>query len=102
MIIVLVISILAIIIVPSFFNIKQRAEWEVCLTNSANINALSQLYYIKEGTWPVTSLRYIGTNLNYFPEETLPECPVTSDAPYTLNPTTYRVSGHLKDITTHP
>ncbi|MBI4547515.1 MAG: hypothetical protein HY707_06035, partial [Ignavibacteriae bacterium] len=76
-IIVLIISILAIIIVPNYLKIKETAQWEVCLTNQANINALAQLYYIKEGTWPNANLSDIKTNLNYFPEQTLPECPVT-------------------------
>ncbi|MEW5946311.1 MAG: hypothetical protein AB1742_08940 [bacterium] len=100
--VVLIISILAIIIVPRFFNVTQRAEWEVDLTNMANVNALVQLYYIKESTWPVDDLSDIGTNVDYFPEATLPSCPVTSGAAYTLDPSTHRVTGHLRNDPTHP
>lgn len=101
--IVLLISILAIIIVPNYVNIRERAQWEVCLTNVSNMNALVQLYYIKEGTWPDINLSNIKTNISYFPEATLPDCPVTpSPTYYSINTTTHRVTGHLKNDSSHP
>lgn len=101
MFVVLIISILSIIIVPNYMNIRRTAQWEVCLTNQANINALAQLYYIKEATWPEEDLSNIKTNIYYFPEQTLPECPVTSTAVYWLVSPTMRVSGHRKNETPH-
>ena len=97
-----IISILAIILVPRFFNVTREAKWQVCRTNAANINALVQLYYIKEGTWPVNALSEIETNTNYFPEATLPQCPVTTSATYSLVTATHRVTGHLYGATSHP
>jgi general secretion pathway protein G len=103
LLIILLISILAIVMMPRFLNVSREAKWEACRTNVANINALVQLYYIKEGTWPVSALTDIGTNTNYFPEGALPDCPVTDSAPYAINPVSgHRVSGHLRGQSTHP
>lgn len=102
LLVVLLVSILAIIIIPRFANVSQDAKWEACRTNVANINALVQLYYIKEGTWPVSVLSDISTNINYFPEQTLPDCPVTTGAAYTLVTASHRVTGHLRGLATHP
>ena len=100
--IVLLISILAIIMAPRFFDVSRDAKWEACLTNVANINALVQLYYIKEGTWPMVDLSDISANVNYFVEEQLPDCPVTTGAAYYIYPIGHRVSGHLRGVATHP
>ncbi len=83
-------------------SVSTNAKYEACRTNVANINALVQLYYIKEGTWPATDLSDIKTNVNYFVEQTLPSCPVTSGATYTIYPTGHRVTGHLVGSATHP
>ncbi|HOO56220.1 MAG TPA: hypothetical protein PLN69_05305 [bacterium] len=99
--VVLLISILSIIMVPRFLNVSDSAKYEACRTNVANINALVQLYYIKEGTWPVINLSDIGANVNYFPEG-LPSCPVTDGAQYYIFPTGHRVTGHQRNDPTHP
>jgi general secretion pathway protein G len=102
LLIVLLISIISIIAIPRFNNVVRDAKWEACRTNVANINALVQLYYIKEGTWPKIDLSDIKTNINYFPEQTLPDCPVTPGAAYYIVPTGHRVTGHLRGVTPHP
>lgn len=102
LLVVLLVSILAIIMIPRFANVSQDAKWEACRTNVANINALVQLYYIKEGTWPITTLSDISTNINYFPEQTAPSCPVTTGAAYSLVTATHRVTGHNRGQATHP
>ena len=100
LIIVFLISILSIIVVPRFLGVTQDAKWEACRTNVANINALVQLYYIKEGTWPLVSLSDIEANTNYFPEGA-PDCPVTPGAAYFIA-TGHRVAGHARGDPTHP
>ncbi len=100
--IALLISILSIIMVPRFFDVSEDAKWEACLANVANINALVQLYYIKEGTWPMVDLSDIAANVNYFVEQKLPDCPVTPAATYFIYPTGHRVSGHKRGVTPHP
>lgn len=102
LLVVLLISILAIIMIPRFLNVSQDAKWESCRTNVANINALVQLYYIKEGTWPSTDLSDISADSDYFPEKTAPECPVTPGAAYGLVTAIHRVTGHLRGQPTHP
>ncbi|MFA6449542.1 MAG: hypothetical protein WCX65_08745 [bacterium] len=100
--IILLISIIAAITVPRFKGIVNNAKYETCRTNVANINALVQLYYIKEGTWPLIDLSDIATNINYFPETALPSCPVTTGAAYYIDPTIHRVTGHLRGVSPHP
>jgi general secretion pathway protein G len=100
--IILLISILSIIVIPRFNGVVMNAKYQTCRTNVANINALVQLYYIKEGAWPANNLSDIKTNINYFPEQALPNCPVTAAAAYTLDGTTHRVTGHLTGNPTHP
>ncbi len=102
LLIVFLVSILAIIIVPRFTNVVQNAKYDACRANVANINALVQLYYIKEGTWPVVTLTDIASNVNYFPEQTLPTCPVTNGATYYIYPTGHRVTGHVWGVSPHP
>lgn len=102
LLIVFIISIISIIIVPRFVTVSEDAKIEACRTNVANIDSLIQLYYVREGTWPVDTLADIGTNINYFPEATLPKCPVTSGAGYSFDTPTYRVTGHLRSSGTHP
>ncbi|MFH1537674.1 MAG: hypothetical protein ABIH66_01860 [bacterium] len=105
MVIVLILSILAIIIVPYFLNVQTQAKYEVCRQNRANIDALVQLYYVKEGLWPGGTeypglQRYwegIGTDTNYFPSGATPTCPVNPLSPYTFSLTSYRVTGHQYD-----
>ncbi len=75
LLVVLLSSIIAAMIVPRFFNVATDARYEACRTNVANINALVQLYYIREATWPNLEMTNIETNVNYFPEESLPDCP---------------------------
>ena len=99
---VLLVSILAIIIIPRFAKVSDNAKIEACRTNVANIDALVQQYYIREGTWPVGNLSDIGTNINYFPEATLPTCKVTTGAAYGLSSPSHRVAGHARGQTTHP
>ncbi len=99
--VVLLMSILAIIIVPRFLNVTTDAKYNACITNVSNINALVQLFYIKENTWPSSDLSDIGANISYFPSG-LPDCPVTEGAAYTLDETIHRVSGHLRGDPTHP
>jgi Tfp pilus assembly protein PilE len=100
--IILLISIIAAIAIPRFRGVVQNAKYQACRTNVANINALVQLYYIKEGTWPLVNLSDIKTNVNYFPEQQLPDCPVTTGAAYFIYPTGHRVTGHLDGVTPHP
>jgi len=102
LLVILLLSILAIVMMPRFLNVSREAKWEACRTNVANINALVQLYYIKEGTWPVNDLSDIGVNQNYFPEGALPSCPVTSAAQYEIVTTGHRVTGHARGQATHP
>lgn len=102
LLVVFLISILAIIIIPRFSDVSQDAKYEACRTNAANINALVQLFYIKEGTWPRIDLSDVESNVNYFPEGSLPDCPVTSVAAYFIYPTGHRVSGHARGVPTHP
>ena len=102
LLVVILISILAIIIVPRYMAISQDAKYEACSTNVANIDALVQLYYLREATWPQGDLSDIGTNINYFPEGTLPECPVTTTSSYILISPTHRVHGHARGAATHP
>ena len=102
LLLVFLISILAIIIVPRFLSVSQDAKYEACRTHVANIDSLVQLYYVREGTWPLSNLSDIGSNINYFPEATLPQCPVTDSAAYTIATPSYRVTGHLRTSPTHP
>lgn len=102
LLVMFVISIIAIIIVPRFLTVSEDAKIEACRTNVANIDSLIQLYYVREGTWPVDTLADIGTNINYFPEATLPKCPVTDGALYSFDTPTYRVTGHLRSSASHP
>jgi len=102
LLVVLLISILAAVMIPRFLSVSRDAKYEACRTNVANINALVQLYYIKEGTWPRTDLADIATNINYFPDLTLPNCPVTSSAAYEIVTPTHRVTGHRRNEQTHP
>jgi competence protein ComGC len=102
LLIVFVISIIAVIIVPRFVTVSEDAKIEACRTNVANIDSLIQLYYVREGTWPVDTLADIGTNINYFPEATLPKCPLTDGAIYSYDTPTYRVTGHLRSSAAHP
>jgi type II secretory pathway pseudopilin PulG len=98
----LLVSILAIIIIPRFLSISDNARYEACRTNVANIDTLVQQFYIREATWPAGDLSDIGTNINYFPSAELPECPVTGGASYTIISPTHRVTGHLRGDPTHP
>lgn len=102
LLVILLMSILAIVIVPRFINMSDSAKWEACATNVANINALVQLFYIKEETWPTTYLSDIRTNTNYFPEATLPTCPVTPEANYYIVSPGHIVSGHQRNVHPHP
>lgn len=98
----MLVSILAIIIIPRFLSITDNARYEACRTNVANIDTLVQQFYIREATWPAGDLSDIGTNINYFPAGALPDCPVTSGASYTLFSPTHRVTGHLRGDPSHP
>ena len=98
----LLVSILAIIIIPRFVSLSDNARYEACRTNVANIDALVQQYYIREATWPLDSLADIGANINYFPSGALPECPVTSGAGYSLTSPNRRVGGHFRGDPSHP
>lgn len=102
LLVIFLISILAIVIAPRFFKVTRTAKWEACATNVANINAIVQLYYIKEDTWPMLDLSDIETNRNYFPEATLPSCPVTSTAAYAIVQNGHYVTGHQRYVDTHP
>ncbi len=100
--VVLLVSIIAAIVIPRFKNITMDAKYEACRTNVANINALVQLYYIKEGTWPQPDLSDIAIDEEYFPELQMPECPVTPGAAYEIWPVGHRVTGHVKGNSVHP
>ena len=102
LLIVLLVSILALIIVPRYAAVSKDAKYEADSTNITNINSLVQLFYIREGTWPAGDLTDIGTNINYFPAATLPTCPVTTAAKYILQSTTRTISGHSRNVPTHP
>lgn len=102
LLIILLISILALIIVPRYIAVSKDAKYEADSTNISNINALVQLFYIREGTWPAGNLADIGTNVNYFPSGSLPTCPVTTGASYILQATTHTISGHSRNVPAHP
>jgi general secretion pathway protein G len=102
LLVVFIISIIALIVIPRYFSTKDKARYESCRTNVANIDALVQQYYIREGTWPQSDLADIGANINYFPEGVLPSCPVTSGAQYIIVSPSHRVGGHARNDPTHP
>ena len=102
LLLVALISILALIIIPRYMAVTRDAKYEACSTNVANVDALVQQYYIREGTWPKGDLSDIGTNVNYFPAGTLPTCPVTSAARYILTSPTHSVQGHARNAASHP
>jgi general secretion pathway protein G len=102
LLLVFLISILALIVIPRYFSTKDKAKYEACRTNVANIDTLVQQYYIREGTWPAGNLADIGTNTFYFPEGALPTCPVTTTAKYILVSPSHRVGGHTRGNPTHP
>lgn len=102
LILILLMSILAIIIVPRYITVSKDAKYETCATNVANIDAQVQLFYLKEGTWPLGDLSDIATNTTYFPDGSLPVCPVTVGAKYILSAPWRRVQGHARNAPTHP
>ena len=99
--IILLISIISVIVIPRFYNVVEDAKQEACQTNIANINALVQLYYIKEGKWPQADLDDLIGNTNYFPDTATPTCPVTPTALYEIYPTGHRVTGHVRGVKPH-
>lgn len=102
LILIMLVSILAIIIVPRYLAVNRDAKYEACSTNVSNIDSLVQLFYLKEGTWPQGNLSDIGTNTTYFPEGSLPVCPVTTGAKYILAAPWRRVQGHARNAPVHP
>jgi competence protein ComGC len=102
LLLVILISLLAIIIIPRYIAVSREAKYESDSTNIANVDSLVQLYYIREGTWPLGDLTDIGTNTNYFPSATLPTCPITVGARYILVSPTHMVGGHSRGAAAHP
>ena len=102
LLVIFLISIVALIAIPRYLTVRDNSQYEACRTHVANIDALVQQYYIREGTWPLGGLTDIGANINYFPEGAMPACPVTTTANYFITSPTHRVSGHLRNDPSHP
>ncbi len=100
LIVIIIISIVALILLARYSTIIQEARQQTCQCNKSNINAQVQLYYVKEGQWPSIDLSNIVGNTDYFPDG-IPTCPVSYTS-YELNPSTYRVTGHVYGDTSHP
>lgn len=88
--VVTILGIIAAIIVPRVTVSSDTAKQRVKEHHMATINAAVERYYIDTGGWPAADLSDIGADINYFPDG-IPDNPMNSSAPYTLNATTHRV-----------
>jgi type II secretion system protein G len=91
LLVIIIVGILAAIVIPRIMYSKAEAQRAACRANVSAINAQTELFHLNEGTWPTAG--EIGGNTVYFPDASLPVCPVDSTV-YTLDATTHRVTGH--------
>ena len=100
MLVVILISILAAIVIPRYVVSSKRAKVQSCEMNRAIINKQVETWYFTEGTWPLTDLSDIKTNVNYFPDG-IPTCPVDQTSYELADTPVYRVTGHREGADTH-
>ena len=100
MLVVILISILAAIVIPRYVVSSKRAKVQSCEMNRAIINKQVETWYFTEGTWPLTDLTDIKTNVNYFPDG-IPTCPVDQTSYILADTPLYRVTGHREGSGTH-
>jgi len=89
--VVTILGILASIIVPRVTVSTANAKEKTCFHHRGQINAAVETFAFKNGALP-NDLSDLDTP-DVFPDG-IPVCPV-SEIPYTLDPTTKRVFGHL-------
>jgi len=100
MLVVILISILAGIAIPRYVISAKRAKVQACEMNRAIINKAAETWYFAEGTWPLTDLTDVKTNVNYFPDG-IPTCPVDQTSYILADTPLYRVTGHREGADTH-
>jgi type II secretory pathway pseudopilin PulG len=88
--VILIISFLALLIVPRVVVSTLEAKERTCFHNRAQINSAAERYFAVNDAFP-TDISQLNTD-EYFPSG-IPVCPV-SGAAYALDPTTHRVDGH--------
>ena len=88
--VVVILGIIALVIIPRISFSSAAAKENACFQNKAEINSAVERYFFNNGSVP-SALGDLDTN-EYFPDG-IPNCPV-SDAAYTLDAVTGRVTGH--------
>lgn len=89
---VVIVSVLALVILPRLTSSNTSAKSRGCEANRRNIEVQARLWYRTKGSWPANNLSDIGANTTFFPSG-VPTCPVDGSS-YTLDPSTRKVSGH--------
>ncbi len=89
---VLILGVLAGWAMPAIFASSDAAKVNACYVNKGEVELQIQLWRRNKNTWPAANLGDVAADINYFPEGMV-VCPV-DNLPYTMNPTTHRVSGH--------
>lgn len=88
LLVIIIIGVLAAIVIPRIVYSKVEAERQACNANVAALNAQTELYYLKEGSWPsdiddMETADYI---------DRVPTCPFNTT--YVWNSTSHRVINH--------
>ncbi len=91
--VVVILGILAGVVVPRVLASSATAKTNACYQNKAVINTAVEKWYFDNGTWPLSTLGDVGTDVNYFPDG-IPVCPVDSTV-YALDTVTNRITGHV-------
>lgn len=89
---VVIVSVLALMILPRLTSNSSSAKSRGCETNRRNVEVQARLWYRTKGSWPANNLSDIGASTTFFPSG-VPTCPVDGST-YTLDASTHRVSGH--------
>lgn len=88
--VVIILGVIASVVIGRIHMTGVASKEYGCLRNKAEINAAIERYYFENGAWP-SDISVIAASAT-FPEG-LPLCPV-SNAAYSLDDTTHRISGH--------
>jgi hypothetical protein len=81
------------------WNMKKRTNIKICEMNRMNIERQIEVYYADKGEYPKDDLSNAQNDPLYF-SGGIPKCPI-DNTPYTLDPKTHRVAGHITGEGTH-
>ncbi len=88
----ILLGIIAWVALPRLLGNSLDTKKNTCYMHVRDIEVQAELWYRDHGSWPAVDLGDIEADGDYFPDG-LPSCPVDG-APYALDGTTHRVTGH--------